>query len=259
MRRFFNILAITIILAASILPVGCHAPATVDSNLKKAAIVDQLYLREPNPELITEATRILESYGFEVDVWQGSDITVDFYRSLPSLGYKFILLRVHSGLLLEDGKPVFNTMFLFTAELYSTNKYIGDQLTDKVSYAAMDNDSPYVFAVSSDFIKSADGEFNNTIVLMMGCESFKYDDMPAAFIEKGASVYVGWNDVVSLEYVDMVTLSLLEHLCTANMTLSQSISLTMEEMGADPYFGSYLRYYPLESGDNTLAELIQGY
>jgi hypothetical protein len=30
----------------------------------------------------------------------------------------------------------------------------------------------------------------------------------------------------------------------------------MEEMGTDPYFGSYLKYYPLKSGDRTVAELI---
>ena len=251
-----------VVLAAFALPISCHAPATVDSNLNKAAIVDQLYIRESNPELIAAATRILESYGFEVDVWQGADVTVDFYRKLPSLGYKFILLRVHSGLLvsLEGYKVItLDTTYLFTAENYSANRYIGDQLTDKVSNALMGENTPLVFAVNSEFLKSAEGEFNHTVVLAMGCESYKYNDMPAAFVEKGASVYVGWNDVVSLEHVDNVILILLKNLCTANMTLSQSISLTMEEIGADPYFGSYLKYYPLESGDKKLAELIGGY
>lgn len=246
-------------MAAFVLPSGCNDSAPENSSANKAAIVDQLYLLEPNPELIAGAKSVLESYGFEVDVWQGADVTVDFYRQLPSLGYKFILLRIHSGLLLEDGEPVFDAMFLFTAEPYSTNKYVGDQLTDKVSYAAMDYDSPYVFAVSSDFIKSADGEFNNTVILALGCESYKYDDMPAAFIEKGASAYVGWNEVVTLDYVDGMILNLLNHLCIDNMTLSQSLSLTMEEVGTDPLFGAFLKYYPVENGDRTLEELIRGY
>ena len=250
-------------LASSLLPASCSAPSpTVNPDLNKAAIVDQLYLREPNPELIAAATRILESYGFEVDVWQGTDITVDFYRKLPSLGYKFILLRVHSGLLvsLEGDKVItLDTTYLFTAENYTTMRYQADQLTDKVSNALMEENSPLVFAVNSEFLKNAEGEFNHTVVLAMGCESYKYNDMPAVFIEKGASVYVGWNDVVSLEHVDEVILNLLGNLCTANMTLSQSISLTMEEIGADPYFGSYLKYYPLKSGDKTVAELIGGY
>ena len=247
------------VLAAFIMPISCQTPAAVDSNLNKAAIVDQLYIRESNPELIAAATHILESYGFEVDVWQGADVTVDFYHKLPSLGYKFILLRVHSGLLvsLEGDKVItLDTTYLFTAENYTPNKYRGDQLTDKVSNAVMEENSPLVFAVNSEFLKNAEGDFNHTIVLAMGCESYKYNDMPAAFIEKGASVYVGWNDVVSLKHVDKVILNLLGNLCTANMTISQSISSTMQEKGADPYFGSYLKYYPLESGDKKLAELI---
>ncbi len=250
------------ILAAFVLPSGCNDTPVEDGSANKAAIIDQLYLLEPNPELIAGAKSVLESYGFEVDVWQGDDVTVDFYYKLPSLGYKLIVLRVHSGLLVSlEGDQVItlDTTYLFTAEPYSTNKYVGDQLTDKVSYAAMDYDSPYVFAVNSEYIKSADGEFNNTVILALGCESYKYDDMPTAFIEKGASAYVGWNEVVTLGYVDGMILNLLNHLCIDNMTLSQSLSLTMEEVGADPLFGAFLKYYPVENGDRTLAELIREY
>ena len=259
-RRCLEILAIIAVLAASLLPAGCQTPATVDTDLNKAAIIDQLYLREPNPDFIAAATGILESYGFEVDIWQGVDITVDFYRRLPSLGYQLIVLRVHSGLLLSlEGETVvpLDTTYLFTAENYTTTRYVGDQLTDKVSNALMDEDCPLVFAVNSEFIQSADGEFNRTVVLAMGCESYKYDDMALTFIEKRASAYIGWSDIVSLQHVDEVTLDLLANLCTANMTFSQGIALTMEEMGTDPYFGSYLKFYPSANGDSTIADLIR--
>ncbi len=262
MRLLFSILIIITVLAVFILPISCHTPAAVDDNLKKAAIIDQLYIRESNPELIAQVTGVLESYGFKVDVWQGVDISVDFYRKLPSLGYKLILLRVHSGLLvsLEGDKVItLDTTYLFTAENYTTTRYITDQLTDKVSNAVMGENTPLVFAVNSEFIRDAEGQFNHTVVLAMGCESYKYDDMPAVFIQKGASVYIGWNDVVSLEHADRVILSLIKNLCTANLSVSQSTSSTMKETGADPYFGSYLRYYPLESGDKTVEELIQGH
>lgn len=248
-------------LTALLLPVSCStAPPTIDPGVYKAAIVDQLYLREPNPQFIAEATSLLESYGFEVDVWQGAAITVDFYRSLPSLGYKFVVLRVHSGLLLSlEGDQIIelDTTYLFTAENYTTTKYVSDQLADRVSNAMMEEDYPLVFAVNSEFIKGADGNFNGTVVLAMGCESYKYDDLPLAFIEKGASAYIGWSEVVSLDYVDKTTLDLLENLCAANMTLSQGISLTMEKMGTDPYFASYLKYYPSATGNRTIAGLTK--
>ena len=260
MRNFLNIITVVFILAIAVLPLSCHTPTQDNNDGNRAAIIDQLYLREPNPAFIAEATRILESYGFSVDVWQGAQITVDLYRKLPSLGYRFILLRVHSGLLisLENGKETqLDTTYLFTAENYTTTRYVTEQLTDKVSNAMMEENYPLVFAVNSEFIKDAKGKFDHTVVLAMGCESYKYDDMPKVFIAKGASVYVGWTDVVSLEHVDRVTLDLLHNLCSDNMTLAQGISKTTADLGKDPYFDSYLKYYPAERGNMTVNELIQ--
>jgi hypothetical protein len=68
---------------------------------------------------------------------------------------------------------------------------------------------------------------------------------------------MGWSDVVSLEHVDSVTLDLLHNLCTENMTLAEGISRSMADMGNDPYFGSYLKYYPSVSGNSTVWELIR--
>ncbi len=35
--------------------------------------------------------------GYDVDYYKGEDVTVELYRSLPSFGYKLIVLRVHSA------------------------------------------------------------------------------------------------------------------------------------------------------------------
>jgi hypothetical protein len=177
-----------------------------------------------------------------------------------ALGYKFIILRVHSGLLLEmEGEevvPLANTYF-FTAENYTTRKYVPEQLTDKVSNALMEENSPLVFAVNSVFFREAEGTLDKTVVLAMGCESYKYDDMPQVFIEKGASLYVGWNDVVSLEHVDKVLLGLLNNFLAKNMTVAGGISAAMTDFGKDPYFDSYLKYYPPNIGSRTVKELIE--
>ena len=260
MRKYLNIIAAVFILVISVLMLSCHTPSQDNNDCNRAAIIDQLYLREPNPAFIAEATQLLESYGFSVDLWQGAQVTVDLYRKLPSLGYRFILLRVHSGLLvsLENGQETqLDTTYLFTAENYTTTRYVTEQLTDKVSNAMMEENYPLVFAVNSEFVKSAKGTFDHTVVLAMGCESYEYDDMPQAFIGKGASVYVGWTGVVSLEHVDSVTLDLLHNLCSDNMTLAQGMSKTTADLGKDPYFDSYLKYYPAERGNMTVNELIQ--
>jgi len=243
-----------------VLSAGCGGTPT-ETNGFKAAIIDQLSLRQPNPEFVTQATTLLESLGLKVDLWQGSDITVDFYRKLPSMGYRFILLRVHSGTLLElgDNSSVVEMpyTYLFTAEKYTTTRYVTDQLSDKVSYAIMEEDTPEVFAVNSQFIRSAKGTFNNTFILSMGCESYRHDDLQQAFIAKGASTYIGWSDIVTLEHVDKVTLALLQDFCTGNMTIQQGVENVTAGYGVDPYFGSFLKFFPTDKGGLTLKEVLE--
>ncbi len=255
--KFNRLFLALLLLCAVVLPSACGSPQ--DTGQLKAAIIDQLYLRQPNPEFIEHAKTQLESLGMQVDVWQGNDITVDFYRKLPSMGYRFILLRVHSGTLMElqDGEPVeLPFTYLFTAEEYSTTSHVADQLTDKVSYAVMEDDTPEVFAVNSEFIKSARGTFDRTVFLSMGCESYRHDDLQQAFIAKGASLYIGWSEIVTLAHVDAVTMDLLEDYCTGNMTIEQGITAVTSAWGPDPYFGSYLKYFPPEDGGLTLKDLL---
>jgi hypothetical protein len=259
MKRYLAIIAVIPALVAVAISSGCQAPLRDNDLQKRAAIVDQLYIRESNPEFIDRVMQLLESDGFTVDLWQGEEITVDFYRQLPKLGYELIVLRVHSGILLalEESKvePLENS-YIFTGEVYSTTKYVSEQLTDKVANAMMAENFPLVFAVNSEFIKESKGKFDDTVIIAMGCESYYHDDMANAFIEKGASVYVGWSTIVSLEYVDDVTLDLLTNLCTDNMTVAQAITETMADMGYDPYFDAYLKYCPEDSGSKRIAELI---
>jgi len=259
MKRYLTIIPIVLALSA-LMTTSCGDTQEEYDGTPRAAIVDQLYLLEDNPTFITETTALLESCGFTVDLWQGQEITVDFYRELPKRGYKLIVFRVHSGLLLtleESGVEPLEATYLFTGESYTTTKYVSEQLTDKVSNALMAEDYPLVFAVNSEFIREAKGNFDNTFIISMGCESYYFDDMPAAFIKKGASVYIGWSTVVSLEYVDATTLNLLNNLCTENMTVAQGIAETMAELGHDPYFDAYLKYHPAESESKKIAELTK--
>ncbi|MFC1908608.1 hypothetical protein ACFLXD_01875 [Chloroflexota bacterium] len=254
------ILAIFVI--TSLMLTSCRGQPEVSSNSQpKAAIVDQLYLLEPNPAFIEQASRALESYGFTVDVWQGEEITVDFYRDLPSYGYKLIVFRIHSGLLLTPtGSKVIASKltYLFTGEKYTTTKYVTEQLTERVSNALMSDEYPEIFAINSEFInQELHGGFTDAVILMMGCETYFFDDMAEAFVRQGASVYLGWSTWVSLEYVDKATLNLLDNLSTENLTIERGIAETMSEVGTDPYFTAYLKYYPAESGGQTIGELVR--
>jgi len=261
MKRYFLVVWTVLVLITLITTSCSNSSVESQGSQAKAAIIDQLYLLESNPAFIEKTSAILEAQGYEVDVWQGKEVTVEFYRELPKYGYKIIVFRVHSGLLLSMAHTQIvpsETTYLFTGETYVTTKYTSEQLSDRVSNALMTTDYPLVFAINSEFIKKdLKGNFNNTAIVMMGCESYFFNDMANAFIQKGASVYLGWSGIVSLDYVDNATLNFVNNLYAKNVTVKQGIDKTMAELGFDPYFRAYLKYSPEESGSQTIVELIK--
>lgn len=214
----------------------------------KATIVDHLSLTFPNQTFVETATSILEQAGYSVDYYLGENVTVEFFRNLPTHGYGLIILRVHSTNVYGQ---------FFTSEEYSTNKYVYEQLTDqviRVSYTQ--EEPPYYFGISPLFVKSSmKGRFNDTVVVMMGCDGLKNVDMAEAFIEKGAKAYVGWNESVLASHTDQAATRLLQHFLTEKLTLKQSIQETLKEVGADPAYNSQLTYYPLEAGEQTIQDI----
>ena len=227
----------------------------------KAAIVDQLYVLEPNQDFIDQAKAYLEASGFDVDVYHGKQVSINFYRQLPKHRYKLIIFRAHSGLMQrqQDSQVVVKEeTYLFTGEAYSQTKYVREQLTDQMLPAKMVEDYPSVFAVNSKFLlTSMSGRFEDTAIIMMGCGTTYLSDMAGAFGLKGASTYIGWDSGVALDYVDEATLLLVNNLCIENMPVEEAIAETMAQAGADPSTGAKLRYYPQESGNKSIKELIE--
>lgn len=243
-------------------PTGQEIPATPkpssppESNLPMAAIIDQLSVLNSNNTFLGQVTQQLEDYGFGVDLYQGSEITIDFYRGLPQMNYQLIIFRTHSGLLSgEEGVVRMTT--IFTNETYSETKHIKEQLNDRVAKARIDTKHPMVFSIKDSFItQSMEGDFDNTVIIMMGCSGIAIDDLAQAFIEKGASTYLAWHATVGLGYVDQATPYLIQQLCGEQSTVAEAVRNTMDTIGADPVFGAKLKYFPGQSGDKTLEQLL---
>jgi hypothetical protein len=225
----------------------------------KAIIVDQLSSVQENDEFIANVTAELEDYGFEVNVCRGSNVTVEFYQQLPSDGYKLIIFRAHSGLLAENEQTQDRTV-LFTNEEYSQLSHYAEQLNGQLVMARVAEGYPMVFGIPPRFIREImTGEFDNTVVIMMGCSGLFLRDLAPAFIDKGASVYIAWNGSVELYYVDRATAYLVKQLCSGNMTLKEAVDSTMNVIGPDPEHKAGLEYYPSypsDTGDKRLQELI---
>jgi hypothetical protein len=253
--RLFLALALFILIVPGLLIVnGCSSPELPDES-NKAAIIDQLSRSEPNQDFIAKATAALQNNGFEVDYYQGEEITVDLYRKLPALGYRLIVFRAHSGLM-GNGRKADQKTCLFTNQLYNQTAEIRDQLSNRLVKAGTDENPP-VFGINADFVgKSMKAEFSRTVVIMMGCSSLESSDMAQSFIQKGASVYTGWNESVGLAYVEDVTLTLLAKFFSPEVSIEAAVNATMREKGPDAESGAELKYYPETGGTTTLTGLL---
>jgi len=232
--------------------------ATVNKPTLKAAWVDQLSVHSPNRELIDTAKEMMLGAGFDVDIYNPNEVTVNLYGSLAKYGYKLIVFRVHAGVEVRSwdpeikGKPV----GLFTTETYSELKYPQEQLYDLVTAAQAFNDSEVVFAVNPEFIEQRSADYGGTVIILTGCFGLFSRDLPQAFISRGASVVIGWDGLVDVKHTDQATLTLLRMMIKEGMSVEESVRATMKELGPDPVEGSILSYYPPNKGILTFSELF---
>jgi hypothetical protein len=213
----------------------------------RAAIVDHLSISQPNLAFVREATSMLEHAGYKVDYYPGEAITVEFYKNLPKKNYNLIILRVHSALGENREPPV----VLFTSEPYSKYSHIWEQLTDQLKKVHFTYEEKLYFGITPSFVQKMSGEFNNTLIIHTGCDGMTYTCLAEAFVEKGASAFIGWNHKVTTPHSDKATLFLLKNLIEKR-TLGDSLNITFAELGPDPEFLSKLSFYPPEAAQQQM-------
>lgn len=208
---------------------------------RRAAIVDQLSLTAPNPDFVEDSVALLENNEYEVDYFPGEQVTVDLYRDLPEGDYDLVLLRVHSTADVSRGEEDLTSVSLFTGQPYSRDQYYEEQLQGRIGFAQYTAESPQLFGITSEFVReSMEGEFDDTVVLMMGCQGFINAQGAEAFQERGAGAFIGWDGLVSAPHTDEATMLLLRQLVEEGAEPSEAIAQTMATLGPDPDFGSQL-------------------
>jgi len=209
------------------------------ADVKKAVIIDQLDRDFPNQSFQNQTMEYFSKAGYEVDLYTYDDITIDFYKNLPSMDYNFIVFRSHALAIYGDNP----SSWLFTGEKYSEEKYIQDQLAgDLISRAV-----PYRvtqakdlgfdtaskdrhFIVSAKFVENLmTDKFPNSIVILGGCDTMKHPDFGHAFIERGASSVIGWNGLIDAIENDQVLSSLLKEILIEKSDIDDAVDSVMEE------------------------------
>lgn len=242
----FGVAVLAAALAAGLLLSGLTGGG---SSQRRATIVDQLSLTQPNPDFTASATTMLEQGGYAVDYFQGEEVTVDFYRNLSTHGYDLIILRVHSGIAEETNLTTGQTakmeyVSLFTGELYSEDKYPEEPI-GRLGKATYYEGAAPLFGIGPGFITdSMHGSFDKTLIVLMGCDGLRSQRTAQAFLDKGASAFVSWTRAVSASHTDAATERLLEKLVIDGLPVGDAVAQTAAEVGPDPSYGAELRVLP---------------
>jgi len=228
---------------------------TDETPLKGAVIIDQFY--STNSKFTSKASELLRQVNMSVDIYKDENVTVALYRKLPTLGYRLLILRVHSGIsVISDSFPT----VLFTSEEYSTSRYVAEQLSDQIVCGFMgeitesEEIQPLeeVLAISPKFIeKSMKGNLRGAVIILSSCYGLFTPDLAEALVERGAEVFVSWDDLVNLHHTDEAILVFLEEFILEKTSIEEAVRTVMRDVGPDREYESVLRYYPHGSGNYT--------
>jgi len=244
-----------------------------DDGIPRAVIIDQLYDEIPNPYFHQKATEYLEGAGYQVDIFTTENVTVDFYKNLPSMNYKFIVVRTHGASTHSS-----DSVTLFTGERYQEDKYISEQLFGSVKRGAPLQVTMYNASVGTvnawivvnetykemsipfnQEIQTTDdyflvtpklvdemmvGKFPDSIMLLGGCNTMEYPSLAKSLIKRGASTVVGWDNTVGDMENDIILLQVLEETLVNNREIKNAVDLVMESYDwGNPHYDAKLKYY----------------
>jgi len=220
----------------------------------RALIIDQLHDQMPNEVFHTKATEYFEAAGYTLDIVTTKDVTVDFYKELPKMNYKFVVVRTHGAENSED-------VVLFTGERYSEEQYIQEQLFGQVKkatplleriYKVDDTSSEWVivnstfrylstpanpiyeaenefFAIAPKLVSDAmNGRFDDTVFILGGCNTLSNPSLAKSLIERGASSVVGWDNSVGNSDNDWALQNILEKILVEDMPIEEAVDAVQE-------------------------------
>jgi len=244
----------------------------------RAAIIDQLHDDISNPYFQNKATEFLETAGYEVELFTTKQLTVDFYKRLPSMNYEFIVFRTHA--IGNDEKDVASgkePVSLFTGEKYRDDKYITEQLSGQISKGApymssvldvsadlseltnsnktrieidvtssfqvVDDSNPY-FLIGSKYVDEImEGRFHDTVLVLGGCSTLSSPTLAKSLINRGASSVIGWDSLVGSVSNDNTMLKFLENHLINKMEIKDAVDLAMNEVPKGSNYNANFSYY----------------
>jgi hypothetical protein len=208
--------------------------------VRKAAIIDGLSEDIPNPSLINEMSNLLRSSGYEVTIFNGSQVNIELFRNLPEMGFTLIIMRLHGGRI-QQPIGLFIGSGLF-AEPFSEGKYEYEYYSGYFLKGVAYVGGKEYFVITPAYVSEKfQGRFPGSAIIILSCYSMWDQVLASSFIEKGASIVVGIDHKTDVQYLDRVGLELVKQI-SQGASVEEAVSKTMEIVGPDPLTGAKLLY-----------------
>ena len=187
------------------------------ARVPKALIYDPLYREYPNDTLVEALRGMLESHGYQVDVYLGRNATLDVFLEMGF--YDIVIIRAHGGYAnrsvgpyppggyIYTGLHVDEAVKLYGPSIYSwIRKGILAEGVIPPPGATMEDISklPRYVVVSPKFLESKLTVRPGSIFLFFGCYGMNTERLADIILSKGARAFVAWDGGVSVNYMDRV-------------------------------------------------------
>ena len=268
------IVAVSLLVTNAFLENGSENQNYSYDGLPRAAIIDQLYDDIPNVDFHDKASELLETAGYEVEIFTTEQLTVDFYKKIPTMNYELIVFRTHAIRNNGTDDTEKNNVSIFTGEKYRDDKYISEQLAGQIGKGApymnsaidvsanltemfssnqtsfevmthweiVDDSNPY-FLIGAKYVDEImEGKFPNSLIILGGCSTLYNPTLANALIDRGASTVIGWDNLVGNSNNDLSMLAFLENHLIDDMEIKDAIDAAMSKYGKSTKYEATLSF-----------------
>ena len=134
-------------------------------------------------------------------------LNLHFFRTLPQKGHQPILFQTHStNEMVVEGEGgmsaiIFLVPFFHHRVLRRALPHLPADGLSNLGQQALLRGLPRLFAIRPRFVRfSISGLFADTVIIIGGCQSLGVPDLAQAFLDRSASVVIGWAKMVDLPH-----------------------------------------------------------
>ena len=245
---------------------GFRLAADASPHPPVAVIYDQISLDDPRDDFSRRSRSLLVDAGYRVQHIGPRQASVRHFAELPRSAPSLLILRTHAALVVENGQWT-PEVALFTAEpVDASHEPTNDGQTWEIETRQQakpwpgasggpsreeilalipvrrtsGHDRRPMYGIGARYVREhMIGRFDDTIVMLMGCDGMRGRAISEAFLARGARAVVGWSTEVSAAHTDHATLSFVRAVAKG-ASVADAVRFAMLHAGPDPTSGAYL-------------------